>query len=328
MPRELMWAQVLTGPSRFGLVEVPRPRAEDLGPGDVLLEVLAGGVCGSDLPIFRGQLASHGDVGGRTAAYRAGHPLHEVVGRVVSSRHADVEVGSTVVGWATRWDSIAEYCVTDGDGLNTYDPGLKPEIAILLQPLACVLYAAGRLSDVEAANVAVIGLGPIGLLFTHVLKAMGARRVVGVDRVDRSDLAAAFGIDEVVCSSSDRWSAGLAATELSDIVIEAVGHQTATLRHAILAAAPHGQIFYFGIADEVTYPFDLLPFLRKGLTFRAGVAYDRRRMLALADAYVGEHPELADAYVTNVFPMTAAQDAFELACVPAPGRVKVVLAAT
>ena len=45
---------------------------------------------------------------------------------------------------------------------------------------------------------AVLGLGPIGLLFCHVLKERGAARVFGVDRVDRSAIAPRFGVDDVV----------------------------------------------------------------------------------------------------------------------------------
>lgn len=326
---EVMWAYQLDAPGCFVRVDAARLTPDALGPGDVLLRVLAGGVCGSDLPIFRGQLASHGDLGGIDVARHPGHPMHEVVGQVVASRHPELAEHTRVVGWASNWDGIAEYCVTTGDGLAQYRTELEPTTAILLQPLACVLFAVQRMTDIAGARVAVLGLGPIGMLFSHVLKSSGASHVIGVDRIDRRSMAADFGIDEVVLGSTDRWASQSAQFDDDDRpshVVEAIGHQTSTLRHAIQAVAPGGQIFYFGIADEPVYPFDLLPFLRKGLTLRAGVAKDRRRVLAEADEYLAKHPELGSAYVTGLFPVARVQEAFEAACAPRPGQGKIVLA--
>ena len=47
-------------------------------------------------------------------------------------------------------------------------------------------------------------------------------------------------------ATSDRWVSQLAPADRADVVIEAVGHQVATLGHAIEATAPGGTVFYFG----------------------------------------------------------------------------------
>ena len=65
--------------------------------------------------------------------------------------------------------------MADGDGLATYDPALTPQHAVALQPLACVLYALEQLPNLKGRHVAVIGQGSIGLLFSYVAKAFGAR---------------------------------------------------------------------------------------------------------------------------------------------------------
>ena len=49
-----MWAQPLTSPGSFSLVEVPDAGLDSGDTDHVLIEVLAGGICGSDLPLFRG----------------------------------------------------------------------------------------------------------------------------------------------------------------------------------------------------------------------------------------------------------------------------------
>jgi L-iditol 2-dehydrogenase len=66
-------------------------------------------------------------------------------------------------------------------------------------------------------------------------------------------------------------------------------------------------------------------FFRKAGTLSAAAVLRRRDALALASAYLAEHPDLADNYVTDVVPFERAQQAFETAALPAPGRAKVVL---
>ncbi|MGR7026793.1 zinc-binding dehydrogenase [Geodermatophilus sp. URMC 62] len=322
-----MWAQRLVAPRRLEPVEVPAPREAALGPGEVLVAVAAGGICGSDLPFFRGGISP--DVGLDAGEFGTpGFPMHEVAGSVVASRHPDLQVGDDVVGWAPRFDGLAELVVCDGDGLHAHDRRFPARTAVMIQPLACVLYAMEQVRPVAGRTVAVIGQGPIGLLFGHVAKAAGAARVVGVDAVDRSDLAATFGVDEPVWAASDLWAASLPAGDRPDLVVEAVGHQTATLTHAVEAAAFGGEVFYFGVPDELVYPLPMWLMLRKNLTLRAGVTLERRRVLALAERYLREHPELAERYVSHVFGVDDAQAAFEHAVRPAPGQVKMVVAAT
>jgi L-iditol 2-dehydrogenase len=240
-----MWAQTLVAPARFELQDVQAPTAGEVGTDEVLLRVLAGGICGSDLPYFKGA-PQMGTIGGPHPyrPYRPGFPLHEVVGEVMASQHPEVHVGTRVVGWASKTDAMSEYLIARGAGLGEYDPDLPPATAILLQPLACVIYALDQIPDIEGARAAVIGLGPIGVLFAHVLKELGARHVIGVDRVDRSDVAATFGIDEPVHASSEVW-AGTLQSEASRprIIVEAVGHQVTTLANAISALAFWGHIY-------------------------------------------------------------------------------------
>lgn len=319
-----MWAQTLSGPFRFEQVEVPAPDPAGLPPGHVLLATRAGAICGSDLPNFRGGVWPHPAAEDGWGATRApGFPLHEVVGEVVASRHTGHAVGDLVVGWASMFDGIAEVVMTDGEGLAPYDPGLPATTAVMLQPLACVLYAVEQLGDVSGRRVAVIGQGPIGLLFSHVLKARGASRVTGVDPVDRADVASTFGVDETVTARAERWAASLPVAERPSVVVEAVGHQISTLQPALDAVGHGGQVFYFGIPDDPVYPFDMLTFLRKNLTLRSGVALERRRVLADAGTYLAAHPELRDCYVTHVHPVADVQAAFEAAIAPRPHQLKI-----
>jgi threonine dehydrogenase-like Zn-dependent dehydrogenase len=322
-----MWAYRLIAPYTFERVDIPEKTLQSLAQGQVLLRFLAAGVCGSDLPGFRGTKGRlPGDVG-VSAAEMDGFPVHEVVGEVIASRHPAHDAGDRVVGWASGFDGLMERVVADGDGLAPYDPALTPAHAVALQPLACVLYATEQLPDLSGSHVGVLGQGSIGLLFSYVAKALGARHVTGVDPIDREGIGKDFGVDTIVRATSDRWVSHLDTNDKPDVVIEAVGHQVATLGHAIEAAAFGGTVFYFGVPDDDSYPISMRTMLRNNLTLKSGVTLDRRRVLDAANEFVRTHPELLTAYVTHTFGVDEVQAAFEFACVPTPDRVKIAIVA-
>jgi L-iditol 2-dehydrogenase len=322
-----VWSYRLVAPYAFERTELPEKSPESLRDGQVLLEFLAAGICGSDIPGFRGTKGKlPGDTGVR-AAEMDGFPIHEVAGEVIASRHADHRAGDRVVGWASGFDGLMERVVADGNGLAPYDPAWAPQLAVGLQPLACVLYAVEQLPDLRGKHVAVIGQGSIGLLFSYVAKAAGAAHVTGVDPIDRANVGGKFGVDSVVRATSDRWVSHLAADAKPDVVIEAVGHQVATLNHAVEAAASGGTVFYFGVPDDDCYPISMRTMLRNNLTLKSGVTLDRRRVLREADAFAREHPDLLPNYLTHTFGVSDVQAAFELASRPTPGRIKIAIVA-
>jgi threonine dehydrogenase-like Zn-dependent dehydrogenase len=289
----------------------------------VLLRTVAGGLCGSDRPYY---LGAPNPWGRTSAPPYAGFPLHEVVGEVLASRDPDLEVGSLAVGWATGFDGLAELVVTEGDSLWAFDPTVvDPLDAVLLQPLACVLYAVERLGEIAGADCAVIGQGSIGLLFSSVLRARGAGRISAVDRVDRSAAAHKVGVDDFACSSSGPWASEPAHLGAHEVVVEAVGHQTQTLQHALDVAAPAGRVFYFGVPDEPTYPIDMESMVRKHLTLMAGGTLERRRMLREAEEHLAAHPTLVSTLISHRFAMADAQAAYDLAFRGTDDRLKVVV---
>ncbi len=321
-----MWSYQLSAPYLFERIDVPEPSPEALADGQVLVRFLAAGICGSDLPGFRGtQGRLPADTGTATAGI-VGFPIHEIAGEVIASRHPEHNTGDHVVGWASGFDGLREQLITDGNGVVAYEPTLAPQHSVGLQPLACVLYAVEQLGDLRGRRVAVIGQGSIGLLFSYVAKASGAAHVTGIDPVDRSVFARRFGVDTAVRASSDRWIRHLDNAARPDVVIEAVGHQVATLGHAVEAAAPGGTIFYFGVPDDDWYPISMRTMLRNNLTLRSGVTLERRRVLRQAAEFAIAHPGLLADYVTHTFGTDEVQAAFELAARPHPARVKIAIA--
>lgn len=320
-----VWSYRLVAPYTFEHNDIAEKSPESLAEGQVLLRFLAAGICGTDLPGFKGVRGKLSADTGLRAAEMHGYPIHEIVGEVIASRHSAHQHGDKVVGWASGFDGLMAQVVADGDGLTTYDPSLSSTLAVGLQPLACVLYALEQIPGIAGSRVAVIGQGPIGLLFSYAAKALGARQVTGIDPIDRTAIGPMFGVDTTVCATSDRWLTHLDPQARPDIVIEAVGHQVATLNHAVAATAPGGTIYYFGVVDDDWYPISLRTMLRNNLTLKSGLTLDRRRVLRRADDFAREHPDLLPNYLTHTFAVSDVQAAFELACQPAPQRIKIAI---
>ncbi|MBW0018316.1 MAG: zinc-binding dehydrogenase [Mycobacterium sp.] len=320
-----MWSYRLVAPYTFECNEIPTKSPESLADDQVLMRFLAAGICGTDLPGFKGIASKLTADTGVNAAEIDGYPIHEIVGEVVASRHSEHRPGDKVVGWASGFDGLMAHVVSDGNGLAKYDPVLSPALAVGLQPLACVLYALEQIPNIAGSHVAVIGQGPIGLLFSYAAKAMGAARVTGVDPIDRMEIGPLFGVDTIVRATSDRWLRTLETRARPNIVIEAVGHQVATLSHAVAAAAPSGTIFYFGVADDEYYPISMRTMLRNNLTVKSGLTFDRMRVLRRADEFAREHPELLHNFLTHTFAVGDVAAAFELACRPTPQRIKIAI---
>lgn len=317
-----MWAYQLVGPRAFRRVELSPPTGTELAAGQVVLRLLAGGICGSDLPFFRGRGLAQST---RPSEEAPGFPLHEVVGEVVASRAPDLAVGSRVVGWAESSRGLAEMVVADAEGLVPARSPLEAHFVVTAQPLACVLSAVDRLGDVRGRYVTVLGLGPIGVLFAHVLNKRGAI-VSGVDLVDRSQEAGRFGLASYFHGSSSQWAKTHHRLGRPDVVVEAVGHQDGTFVDAVEGVAPGGTIYYFGIPSSATYPLDMTLFLRKQLNLAAGTTVRRRHYLRQALAYLDRHPNLAQSYVTTTLPFGQVQAAFEAAASPRAGQLKITLA--
>ena len=321
-------------PMRFAADEVPRPTPDDVGEGEVLLKMVTGGICGSDIPYFRGNIGTV-VVGGRdfgkpNPGYVStpGTPMHEVLGEVVASRHPQHRQGDLVVGWSLNFQGLRPYLITEGDEVFGYDRRWSPDVAINLQPLACVLYAVERLGDLRGKRVAVLGQGPIGLMFARLISEAGAAHVTGVDPIDHSQAAAAFGVDEFLQLNSHYWATRIDDADRPDLIVEAVGHNSYTLNDAITAVRSGGLVFGFGVPDDPAQSLNYFDFQHKDLTLVSGLTREHQRMLKAADDYLAADPELATNLTTDKFSiddLEQVQTAYDRANVPQTGRLKVVL---
>lgn len=197
------------------------------GRGNVRLEVLRCGICGSDLHA-RKEMDEQADLIARIGYDRMARSDEQVVfGHEFSGRVAEygpgckgkLPTGTPVVAMPMLRSNGS----LDPVGLSSHSPGayaeqllvqeslmipvpngLSPEVAALTEPLAIAWHAVRR-SEVNKKQVAiVIGCGPIGLGIILMLKAKGVRTVVGSDLSPaRRALATACGADVVVDPAED-----------------------------------------------------------------------------------------------------------------------------
>ncbi|WP_431968122.1 zinc-binding dehydrogenase [Nocardia sp. bgisy134] len=223
-----MRAAVVTN-TKFQVEELPAPRP---GRGQVLLDVVRCGICGSDLHArtHADEMAELASATGYDAFMRAEQSVvlgHEFSGEIV-------EYGP---GCRKRWKPGTKVVALpiirhDGQphltGLSTAAPGgyaeqvvvqesmtmpvpngLSAELAALTEPMAVAWHAVrkGRVGKGRAAFV--IGCGPIGLAVISMLKAAGVRTVIASDfSPRRRELAAACGADVVVDPAAESpWEA-------------------------------------------------------------------------------------------------------------------------
>jgi len=313
------WAYRVSAPFTFERVEESVPTS--VPDGSLLVELTAGAVCGSDLPGARGAVTPPA---GR-ALGTPGYPMHEVVGRVVTSAHPHFSPGDTVVGWGAKEDALRQYFVTPGSRVDVVRMGCDDVRATVAQSVACLMTLFNRLGPLAGRSMSIVGMGPFGIMAASMARVLGAGRIVGVDHLDRSADVWAGSVDELVTSHSRPWSEALAVTDRTDIVLEMVGHQTSTLVDAMRAVATGGTVVSFGVPDDDFYALPLRDFFRRNGTLVTGVTLEHRAVLAQAQDYLIASPWLAEHMVTDVHPVDGLPEAFGKALAPRAGQRKVVI---
>ncbi|MBZ5609716.1 MAG: zinc-binding dehydrogenase [Acidobacteriia bacterium] len=241
-----MIAAVLYGKEHLQIEEVAVPEIE---PGDVLVRVQAALTCGTDVKVFR--RGYHARMIVPPALFG-----HELAGDIVAvgENVRGFRVGQRVVAANSAPCMECFYCKRGNENLcedllfnngayaeyiripariverNMYEmpAHVSYQDAALVEPLACVLRGLDETRIQSGDNVAVIGLGPIGLMFVRLAKAYGARVIAIGRRKTQLDRAAKMGADELLISSETdetvRRVRDLTNGCGADIAIEAVGH--------------------------------------------------------------------------------------------------------
>lgn len=266
-----MRASVMTGVGTLQIEDrpVPSPAAHE-----VLVEVAAVGVCGSDVHYYR-----HGRIGD----FVVEEPMilgHELSGRIVAvGDGVDPDrVGQRVAVepqhpcrrckqcLAGRYNLCPEmkfyatppvdgafcrYVTIDDDMAHAVPDSVSDEAAALLEPLSVAIATMRKAHIVPGSSILIAGAGPIGVICAQAARRFGAARIVVTDLVaSRREKALQFGATEVL----DPTAVDVSAIEPVDAFVDATGVPVAVVS-GIKAVGPAGHVVLVGMgADEYALP--------------------------------------------------------------------------
>jgi L-idonate 5-dehydrogenase len=333
MPGTENIAVVGHGPGDLRVENIATPTP---GPGQVVVAVAYGGICGSDLHYYH-----RGGVGD----FRITEPMvlgHEVVGTVLTwgpdvpegtptpgspvavhpatvcghcheclAGRANICRNVAYLGSAARTPHVqggfSRQMVIPAVQLRALPGSLDLRTAALIEPLSVAVHAVSRAGDVRGKNVLVTGAGPIGCLVVAVLKQAGAARVTVSDMVDETlQIATAVGADAVVRADQPN---GPDWPEDVELAIEASGAPPA-LATCLSRTRRGGTVVLLGLLPPGEVPFLGNVAVTRELDVRGAFRFSTEfdEAIALLSAGLQVAP-----IITGVHPVSQAIAAFDLA---------------
>jgi L-idonate 5-dehydrogenase len=306
-----------------------------VGPGDVLIRLGAGGICGSDLHYY---------FEGRNGSFVIREPLipgHEASGVVakIGAGVTRVKPGDKIAVSPSQACGRCDYCREGREqlcrnmrflgsaSLYPHVQGMFAEYFVLgerqcypvagdvslgelacAEPLAVGLHAVNRAGDLLGKRVLVAGGGTIGCLTVVAARLAGASSVTVSDVIDRP-LATARAVGAEHTIRADRDAAALASPQF-DVAFECSG-SLAALKACVAATKRGGTIVQVGTLPHEPLPFVVGEIMVKELdfkgAFRWGIEFD------WAVEYIASRRVDVRPLLSGQFPLTDAVRAFELA---------------
>ncbi|SMB98978.1 2-desacetyl-2-hydroxyethyl bacteriochlorophyllide A dehydrogenase [Thermanaeromonas toyohensis ToBE] len=322
-----MKAVVYEGPRRLEVKDVPVPQP---GPGEALLKVFYGGLCGTDMHIYHG------------VHPRAKPPLimgHEFCGQIVAlnGEAAGVKVGDKVVvepllscgkcaaclsGYyhvcanlgllgIDRDGGFAEYALVPISRVHRLPQDMPMLEAALVEPVAVAIHAV-RMSRLKIGDiVAILGAGPIGTLVAETCRASGAEVIITEVAPERLERARARGFLALNALAQDVEAEVRAVTcgKGVDVVFDAAGvPATAELSTRIVKV--RGQVVVVGVFNEPP-PVDYRTVSFRELDIIGVRVYNFEDYQIAADM-IYKRKIKVDGIVTHIFKLEEAERACEI----------------
>jgi L-iditol 2-dehydrogenase len=316
------------------LVDMPTPH---IGSGELLLKVVASGICGSDVmewyrrdkvPLVLGH-----EVAGEVVAVGDGVEKFQIGDRVAATHHVPCNtchyclsghhtVCETLLrGTHFEPGGFAEFlrapAINVDRGVFSIPEGVSFEEASFMEPLACVLRGQKNARLRPGQSVLVLGSGISGLLHVGAARALGAGLVAAVDSIPfRLEKAREMGADLVLHRDEDILKRLRQANEgrLADLVIICFD---GLIPLALKAVEKGGTVLFFAGAAEGA----MLPAQINDLFWRTEIT--------LTSTYAGAPADCATALkliqekavpvlrtVTHRLPMAEGPNGFQMVCAP------------
>lgn len=302
-----MKSAVFYGKHDMRVEESPMPQVE---AEDVLIQVKACGICGTDVHIYEGDKGA-AEV---TPPTILGHEFSGVVAKV-GAAVTNVKVGDRVcidpncycgkcdfcrngiahyctdmIGYGTTVNGgFAEYCSVNQRQVYKLGDHTTFEQGAMTEPVACCLHGMDMCNIHPGSSVVIIGGGMIGLLMLQLARLAGAARTALLEPVaSKREVAKKLGADVCIDPIHEDVKAALAAAGMTwvNTVIECVG-RTSTIEQAIDIVGNKGTVMMFGLTkpdDTISLkPFEVF---KKEIELKASYInpYTQKRALELIDS--------------------------------------------
>lgn len=281
-----------------------------VGPKDVLIQVKACGVCGTDVHIYEGDkgaaevtpptILGHefsgviAEVGSEVTNYKAGDRVcidpNCYCGACEPCRNGVVHYCEHMIGYGTTVNGgFAEYCAVNERQVYKLGDNTSFEQGAMTEPVACCLHGMDMCEIRPGHQVVVIGGGMIGLLMLQLSRLAGAAKVALLESVEsKREVGKKLGADICIDPIHEDVKARLKEEGMTwvNTVIECVGRPS-TIEQAIDIAGNKAVVMMFGLTkpDETisVKPFEIF---RKELVLKASYInpYTQKRALDLIDS--------------------------------------------
>ena len=317
--------------------EIPRP-----GRGEVVVEVTACGICGTDLNLFVGKRPRGWKI---AFPFQMGHELSGIVHAVGDGvpDEPGLRVGDRVVPDGRLPCGYCRYCRRGHENLCVdagYTAGGFAQFAVypfrnlvkvpdgvdlieaaFAEPLACCINGNNKLIDVPMGGVGlVIGSGPIGLIHVQLLRSRGMQVIAIDQRERRLQVAKALGANHVLLAEKPfevdaelvEKVKALTGGFGADVVVTAAGLDPTVLEEAFQMSAKQGQVLYFAatLSDPVTLNLDVIHY--KELRF-IGTHDSTRADYEKAVALMQSGNIQLDSIISHRYPLEDIYEAFSFA---------------
>jgi L-iditol 2-dehydrogenase len=279
-----MRASVMTGVGTLQIEERPVPSP---GPHEVLIEVAAVGVCGSDVHYYRNgrigdfiveepMILGH-ELSGRIAAVGDGVDAGRVGQRVaVEPQHPCRRCRQCTAGRYNMCPEMKFYATPPVDGAfcryvtigaemaHPVPDSVSDDAAALLEPLSVAIATMRKAEIAPGSTILIAGAGPIGVICAQAARAFGAARIVVSDPVpSRRERVLRFGATEVLDPAVD----DIAALDPQvEAFIDASGAAPAVVS-GIMAVGPAGRVVLVGMgAGDYALPIHYIQFMEITVT--------------------------------------------------------------
>lgn len=323
--------------------EKPIPK---IGPGEILLQIEASGICGSDVMewyrIHKAPLVLGHELAGEIVETGSGVKNFKKGDRVAIAHHVPCNVCDYCLnGHHTACDTLRKTNIDPGGfceftrvpainvdcGVFKIPDGVRYDESTFTEPVACVLRALKIAKLSPGQSMLVLGSGIVGLLSIHIARALGAGLIMATDIAPfRLNAAKKFGADFAVSAGSDITEEFRAQNKgrLADIVMICTGAEKAQIQ-ALKCIDRGGVVMFFAPTNQgVTVPISINDlFFRNDVTLTtsyAGSPADYRDALEL----ISRRRLSVKDMITHRLGLSDTQEGFQLVA-KAEDSIKVVI---